>query len=55
MNKRVKKLTLNRETIKNLQDELLHPVEGGGISGLPCPSEAGSCPRASCGKCPDLT
>lgn len=54
MKKNLKKLTLNRETIKNLQDELLLPVDGG-VSGRPCPSEATSCPRASCGPCPDLT
>jgi hypothetical protein len=48
-----KKLTLNRETLKNLQNELLHPVKGGGLSGLPCPSEVTTCPRASCLKCPD--
>jgi hypothetical protein len=55
MKRASKKLTLSRETIKNLQDELLHPVEGGGLSGLPCPSEVATCPRASCGRCPDLT
>lgn len=48
MNKRVKKLELNRETIKNLQDELLQPVKGG--ESQTCPS-AGSCPRVSCHDC----
>lgn len=49
-----KKLTINKETIKHLQEELLIPVQGGGTSGL-CPSAATSCPAVSCYDCPDLT
>ena len=43
----VKKLTLNRETIHNLNDASLHKIVGGGVSGKR------SCPETTCGKnCP---
>lgn len=49
--KRLKKLELNKETIRLLQAEFLSAVVGGGTSGL-CPS-ALSCPGVSCYQCPD--
>lgn len=48
MKRASKKLTLNRETVKNLQEELLLPVKGG--ESHTCYS-AGSCPRVSCHDC----
>lgn len=53
MKKRVKKLELNRETLQKLEKAALDAVAGGGTSGRPCPSEATTCPLASCGRCPD--
>lgn len=48
---RSKKLTLSRETIHNLQEDSLRPVQGGIPSFDGCPSNW-SCPRVSCYDCP---
>jgi len=46
-----KKLTLNRETIKNLEDTSLELIYGGGLTDPTF--SCWSCPRVSCTYCPD--
>ena len=41
MNKKIRKMTLNKETLRNLEDNKLSNVQGGA-------SEAGTCPVISC-------
>jgi len=52
----LRKLTLDKETIKNLQEESFVLVIGGATLAVTCtvtPSAVASCPNASCGRCPD--
>jgi hypothetical protein len=55
MKKYSKKLTLNRETLRFLEDRRLEDVQGGYHTDFTCHNSCNSTPRSGCEICPSYT